>query len=316
MKLGFAGTPEFARTALKALVGTTHRVEVVLCQPDRPSGRGMQLKPGPVKETALSCGIEVLQPRSLRLDGRFPDEAKAAHQRLVELELDILVVAAYGLILPPSILDLPRLGCLNIHASLLPRWRGAAPIQRAIEAGDAETGICIMQMDEGLDTGAVLLERRVVIKPDATTASLTPELATVGAWALLEALYDIEEGSAVTVPQSESGLTYAKKIDKAEARLDWRQPAAVLERRIRAFDPAPGASVESGEGSFKVFKASVITGTLAPPGTVLFANASGIGIACACDVLVLHLLQRPGGRRVTAHEFLQAAALPVGSVLS
>ena len=159
MKLGFAGTPEFARIALTALVGTAHQVSVVFCQPDRPSGRGMQLRPGPVKETAISCGIEVLQPTSLRLDGRFPDEARAAHQRLAELELDLLIVAAYGLILPPSVLELPRLGCLNIHASLLPRWRGAAPIQRAIEAGDAETGICIMQMDEGLDTGDVLLER-------------------------------------------------------------------------------------------------------------------------------------------------------------
>jgi methionyl-tRNA formyltransferase len=316
MKLGFAGTPEFARTALKALNGTAHQVAVVLCQPDRPKGRGMQLTSGPVKETALSLGIEVLQPRSLRLDGRFPEDAKTAHQRLVELELDMLVVAAYGLILPSTILELPRLGCLNIHASLLPRWRGAAPIQRAIEAGDAETGIAIMQMDEGLDTGDIVLERRLAIRSDATAGSLTEELATLGSWALLEALYEIEQGTAVTTPQAASGVTYARKIDKAEARLDWHQPASVLERRIRAFDPAPGAYIESADGNFKVFKASVQTGTKALPGTVLFAEPGGIGVACACDVLVLHGLQRAGGKRLGAREFLQATPLLVGSVLA
>ncbi|MEY3296318.1 MAG: hypothetical protein RLZZ451_2366, partial [Pseudomonadota bacterium] len=242
MRIAYAGTPEFARVALQALHAAGHEVVRVLTQPDRPAGRGLKLQPSPVKQFAQDRGLALAQPRSLRLDGRFPDEAEAARALLQADAPELMVVAAYGLILPRWVLELPRHGCLNIHGSLLPRWRGAAPIQRAIEAGDAETGITIMQMDEGLDTGAMRLWESTPIGPDDTGATLHDRLAALGARLVVQALAQLQAGTLPLVPQPAEGACYAHKIDKAEAALDWAQPAAVLERRIRAFDPAPGCS--------------------------------------------------------------------------
>ena len=231
MRLDFAGTPEFARLALDALIAAGHDVALVLTQPDRPSGRGLKLTPSPVKQAAEAAGIPVSQPRSLRLDGKYPQDAAAARQALLDAAPEIMVVAAYGLILPDWALALPEYGCLNIHASLLPRWRGAAPIQRAIQAGDAETGITIMMMDQGLDTGAMLLTRRVPISASHTAAALHDELAEAGAAAIVEALQALQDGTLMAQPQPEDGVTYAEKLDKAEAPLDFTQPAEALARR-------------------------------------------------------------------------------------
>lgn len=320
LNVGFAGTPEFARTALLALIESRHKVGLVLTQPDRPSGRGMKLTPGPVKKAALAAGLAVLQPNGLRLDGRFKQEAALAHQAISAAALDVLVVAAYGLILPQSVLDLPAHGCLNIHASLLPRWRGAAPVQRAIAAGDAKTGVCIMQMDAGLDTGAVLLSRSCPIDSSDTAGSLTAKLADMGAVALLETLEQCAEGRLAPHPQSDAGMSYAKKISKSEAALDWTCAAVELERLVRAFDPFPGASAMHDEKTFKIWRTRVADAAggaaeQSSPGSVLFAGAEGIGIACASGVLVLLELQRAGGRRVSAAQFLNQEALPVGAVL-
>jgi methionyl-tRNA formyltransferase len=320
LNVGFAGTPEFARTALQALIESRHRVALVLTQPDRPSGRGMKLKVGPVKQAALSAGLAVLQPHGLKLDGRFADEAHKAHEAIAAARLDVLVVAAYGLILPQSVLDLPANGCFNIHASLLPRWRGAAPVQRAIEAGDRQTGVCIMQMDQGLDTGAVLLRSACSIEASDTGGSLTEKLAALGADLLLESLEQCAAGTLSPQPQDEEGMTYARKINKGEAALDWTLEAGQLERLVRAFNPVPGVSAIHGTQTFKVWHTRVAdAGSLGsrsgPPGSVLFAGAEGIGIACGQGVLVLLELQRPGGRRVNAAQFLSQAALPIGAVL-
>jgi len=316
LKVGFAGTPEFARPALLALLGSRHQVALVLTQPDRPSGRGLKLTASPVKDAALRAGLAVLQPTSLKLDGRAPAEAAHAHAALKEACLDVLVVAAYGLILPQSVLELPALGCLNIHASLLPRWRGAAPVQRAIEAGDVETGVDIMQMDAGLDTGAVLLEVRCNIRSQDTAKTLTDRLAKEGAGALLTALEQCANGTALPRAQSEEGVTYAKKISKAEAALNWTEPALQLERRIRAFDPTPGASAMHGAQLFKIWGASVQDAREpAPPGRIMFIEERGIGVACGEDVLVLEILQRAGGRRVAAADFQRTGAMQVGEVL-
>jgi len=243
MRLVFAGTPEFARIAFDALRAAGHDIALVMTQPDRPAGRGLKLTPSPVKQAALDAGIPVAQPRSLRLDGRYPDEAAEARALLEQVAPDVMVVAAYGLILPQWVLDLPRLGCLNIHASLLPRWRGAAPIQRAIESGDAQTGVTIMQMDEGLDTGDMLLERVVPITGDTNAAQLHDALALAGGEAIVQALNALDQGGLSPTKQPEAGVTYAAKLDKAEAALDCTQPAELLERRVRAFNPVPGASI-------------------------------------------------------------------------
>ena len=245
MKIAFAGTPEFAARALGALIAGGHETALVLTQPDRPAGRGQKLQPSPVKVLALAHGIPVDQPPTLR-------EA-VARASLAAAAPDVLVVAAYGLILPQEVLDIPRLGCLNIHASLLPRWRGAAPIQRAIEAGDAETGITIMRMDAGLDTGPMLLRAAVPIGPAETGGTLHDRLADVGARLVVEALDRLADLPAM--PQPAEGVTYAKKIGKAEGLLDWGRPAAELERRIRAFDPFPGCSTGSGETQVKIWAA-------------------------------------------------------------
>jgi len=313
MNVVFAGTPEFAQVALEALVAAGHAVPLVLTQPDRPSGRGMKLHPSPVKAAALAHGIEVAQPRSLRLDGKYPDDAAAARERLQAAKPDVMVVAAYGLILPQWVLDLPARGCLNIHASLLPRWRGAAPIHRAIESGDAETGITIMQMDAGLDTGDMLLEAREPIGADDRTASLHDRLAAMGGRLIVDALARLDQ--LTRVPQPAEGITYAHKIEKAESEVDWTRPAAVIERRIRAFDPFPGASGKLGGDTVKLWSARVGTETGAP-GTVLGTSSDGVRVACGEGSLVVTELQRPGGKRVSAAQFLQSAGDLAGQVFA
>ena len=308
LRVGFAGTPVFAERALQAILNAGFEVVVALTQPDRPSGRGMQLTPSPVKQLALAHNIPVEQPLSLR-----NAEAQAM---LRAYALDVLVVVAYGLILPQAVLDMPRLGCLNIHASLLPRWRGAAPIHRAIEAGDAETGVCIMQMDAGLDTGGVVDEAHLSILPTETTAQLHDRLATLGAERIVAVLQQLATGEALLAqPQPETGVTYAHKLEKAEARLDVSTSAAVLDRKIRAFNPFPGAVLLVGDKPIKIWQASLIDGS-AVPGTVLAADATGVIIACGEGALRLEMLQAPGGKRLLAGDFLRGHPLPVGSLLA
>ena len=309
MKLAFAGTPEFARVALETLVATGHEVTLVLTQPDRPAGRGMKLQASPVKQCAERAGLLLAQPRSLRLDGKHPEDARLAEQALRAVAPELMVVAAYGLILPRWLLTLPPLGCLNIHGSLLPRWRGAAPIQRAIEAGDSRTGITLMQMDEGLDTGAMLLEEATPIAPDDTAASLHDRLAVLGARLVVAALPQL-----ATLParaQPEQGVSYANKIDKAEAAIDWRQPAAAIERRLRAFDPFPGCSAEIGGQPLKIWRGSVLP--CAPgtrPGREVDVGPGRCAIACGELALELLEVQAPGGRRQPTREWLARARPP------
>jgi len=304
MKLLFAGTPAFAAQALSALLEAGHEVALVLTQPDRPAGRGMQAKPSPVKTVALAHRLPVYQPDTLKTDAALvPLRANAA---------DLMVVAAYGLILPQAVLDLPRLGCVNIHASLLPRWRGAAPIQRAIEAGDTETGISLMQMDAGLDTGALLSLHPLPIAPAETAGSLHDRLATLGAAAIVDLLPRLTTGAAQAVPQPESGVTYAAKITKAEARLDWAHPATELDRRIRAFNPVPGAWTESAGQILKLWRATPAVGQGAP-GEILSAHGDRLRIACGGGALDIHELQLAGARRLATAAFLAGHPLAVGS---
>jgi methionyl-tRNA formyltransferase len=319
MRVAFAGTPEFARAALERLHAAGFTIPLVLTQPDRPAGRGMKLQHSPVKQFALAHGIPVAQPRSLRLDGKYPDDAAAAREALLQAHPDVMVVAAYGLILPQWVLELPRLGCLNIHASLLPRWRGAAPIHRAIQAGDAETGVTIMQMDAGLDTGDMLLVERVPITSGDTTASLHDKLAGLGARMIVEALELAGRGGLRPVPQPAEGVTYAHKIEKAEAAIEWSEPADVIERRIRAFDPFPGATARIGDETVKVWRAGALMegrGSVAP-GTVVAIDDRGIGVACGGQSrLEITELQRPGGKRLPAAEFLRGFPLQAGQQLA
>lgn len=314
MRVIFAGTPAFARVALERLAAAGFTVPLVLTQPDRPAGRGMKLQPSPVKQFAVEQGIPVSQPRSLRLDGKFPEDAASARAAIAQADADAMVVAAYGLILPQWVLDAPRLGCLNIHASLLPRWRGAAPIHRAIEAGDAETGVTIMQMDAGLDTGDMLLSERVPIAPDDTTGSLHDRLAALGGRLVVETLELAACGGLHPVKQPEEGVTYAHKIEKAEAAIDWTQPAAVIERRIRAFDPFPGASAQLRGETVKVWRASALPGRgSVAPGTVVAVDARGIAVACGDQGrLELAELQRAGGKRLAAADFLRGFPVAPG----
>lgn len=308
MRLVFAGTPEFARVALDALLAAGHEVPLVLTQPDRPAGRGLKLTPSPVKQAALAAGIPVAQPRSLRLDGRYPDEAAQARAQLEDAAAEVMVVAAYGLILPKWTLELPPRGCLNIHASLLPRWRGAAPIQRAIEAGDSETGVTIMQMDEGLDTGDMLLERRIGINDTDSAAQLHDALAAAGAEAIAEALTALQAGALTPRPQPTQGVTYAAKLDKAEAALDCAQSAALLARRVRAFNPVPGATVRlpGMEAPVKVWQAQALDiAVTEAPGTVLRVSSEGIDIATGEGVLRLLELQKAGGKRQPVDVFVR-----------
>jgi len=312
MKVIFAGTPEFAAVALQALHEAGFEIPLVLTQPDRPAGRGMQLQPSAVKQYAVKHGIEVLQPLSLRMDAKDPQraaEAKAAHERLLATDYDVMVVAAYGLILPRSTLDIKP--CLNIHGSLLPRWRGAAPIHRAIEAGDAETGVTIMEMEEGLDTGPMLLIERTPITPQDTTATLHDKLAAMGAQMMVKVLQKMEKGVVEAVPQPEQGVTYANKILKEEAALDFTQPAREIGRKIRAFNPFPGAHGEVNGTVVKLWGAEVLNeASSADPGQVIAADAQhGIIVACGEGTLRLTQLQKPGGKRLPAAEFIKGFPL-------
>jgi methionyl-tRNA formyltransferase len=313
MNVAFAGTPELAQIALAALQRAGFRIGPVLTQPDRPAGRGMKLHASPVKAFAQQHGFDIAQPRSLRLDGKFADDAALARTALAAARPDVLVVAAYGLILPQWLLDLPRLGCLNIHASLLPRWRGAAPIHRAIEAGDAHTGITIMQMDAGLDTGDMLLSEALPIARDDTTASLHDRLAPLGGRLIVEALELAASGGLKARAQPAAGVTYAHKIDKAEAAIDWRDSAAAIERRLRAFDPFPGATGTIGGDTIKCWRGRVVPGAGAP-GSVLAVGDDGVTVACGDAALRLTELQRAGGRRLPAAQFLQGQPLGAGMV--
>lgn len=317
MRVIFAGTPEFARVALERLLKAGFDVPLVLTQPDRPAGRGMKLQASPVKQCALEHGIAVAQPLSLRLDGKYPEDAAAARQALLDANADVMVVAAYGLILPQWVLDLPPKGCLNIHASLLPRWRGAAPIHRAIEAGDAQTGVTIMQMDIGLDTGDMCLIERLPITATDTTASMHDKLADLGGRMIVEALEMSACGGLPRTPQPAEGVTYAHKIEKSESWMDWRLSAIELDRRLRAFNPFPGGATQCGAEVIKLWAATpeAYSGN-AQPGTVLAADADGVLVACATGALRLMQLQRAGGKRLAAADFLRGFELPAGTLLT
>lgn len=303
MKIIFAGTPEFAAAGLRALHTAGHEVALVLTQPDRPAGRGLQTSPSAVKRLALDLALPVQQPQTLK-DAQVTDD-------LAALEADVMVVAAYGLMLPREILALPRRGCINIHASLLPRWRGAAPIQRALLAGDRETGITIMQMNEGLDTGPILLREAVQIAPDDTAQGLHERLAALGAALIVRAL----ERPLTPLSQDEKAATYAAKVSKAEAQIDWKVPAATNERKVRAFNPVPGAATTHRGGALKIWRASVVPGITGEPGTVTAVDASGVTVACGESALKITELQRSGGKRVGAAAFLAGYTLPPGERL-
>jgi methionyl-tRNA formyltransferase len=305
MRVAFAGTPEFAAVALAALLRAGFTMPLVLTQPDRPAGRGLRLQGSAVKALALAHQIPVAQPRGLRLDGRFAEDAAAARDLLQAARPDVMVVAAYGLILPNWVLDLPRHGCVNIHASLLPRWRGAAPIQRAIEAGDRHTGITVMQMDAGLDTGDMLLTESIPIAPNETSASLHERLAPIGGRLVVEALRALADGALVAHRQPVDGVTYAHKIGKAEAHIDWLQPAPTIERRLRAFDPFPGATFAwHGEG-VKLWRGAPLPAHPAVLAGQVFEPAPGrVAVGCAEGALELLEVQRPGGRRIPVAQYL------------
>ncbi len=330
MRLIFAGTPEFAAVALRRLCTSGFDVALVLTQPDRPAGRGMKLQLSPVKDYALRQSIAVCQPRSLRLDGRFADDAAAARDAILAAGADAMVVAAYGLILPQWVLDAMQgreragagLGCLNIHASLLPRWRGAAPIHRAIEAGDRETGVCIMQMDSGLDTGAVLGCQTIPIHhdgPDAdTTGRLHDRLAAIGADLLVQVLDGANRGPLQAREQEADGVTYAQKVQKTDAQIDWHRTAKQIGCSIRAFDPTPGAWTSWGDELLKLWRAAPVpspsdAGEL--PGTVLSADAHGLVVACGQGTLRVQELQRAGGKRLACGDFLRGSPMAVGTRL-
>ena len=312
LKVAFAGTPEFARVALEAIAAAGHDIVLVLSQPDRPAGRGMKLQASPVKQCAVAGNWPVAQPRSLRLDGKYPDEAATGRDALLKAQADVMVVAAYGLILPQWVLDLPAHGCLNIHASLLPRWRGAAPIHRAIEAGDTQTGITIMQMDAGLDTGDMLLREAVDIGSD-NTARLHDRLAALGGRMIVQALANI--GSLVRTPQPAEGVTYANKVEKHEAQIDWTQPADAIVRRVRAFDPFPGANSPLDGETVKLWTAHAAPADAsAVPGTILSVTDAGVAVAARDSIVMLTELQRPGGKRLPVADFLRGFDLKPGQV--
>ena len=301
MRVVFAGTPPFAASALEALVRARHQVLLVLTQPDRPSGRGLRLTPSAVSTTAEALGLSVAKPASLR--------DPLSWQPIQDAAFDVMVVAAYGLLLPQAVLDMPRRGCLNIHASLLPRWRGAAPIQRAILAGDAETGISIMQMEAGLDTGPVLLEKRLAIAPRASTGTLTTSLAALGAEAIVEALARLDQLPAI--PQDERRATYAPKVRKSEARIDWSHAAGEIDRLVRAFNPAPGAEAQLGGLPIKIWSAEPVRGKGAP-GTWLSIGPETV-VACGEGALRLLEVQRPGARRMAAEAFVRGSPDAAGT---
>ena len=319
MRIIFAGTPEFARVALEQLHAAGFEIALVMTQPDRPAGRGLKLQASPVKQWAILHDIPVAQPRSLRLDGKYPDDAQAAKAAIDAAQADVMVVAAYGLILPQWALDTPRLGCLNIHASLLPRWRGAAPIHRAIEAGDADTGITIMQMDAGLDTGDMLLVEKQAIAPDDTTPSLHDKLAAMGARLIVQALELAASGRLLPQPQPHTGVTYAHKIEKNEAQIDWQQSAVVIERRIRAFNPFPGASSILNGEVIKLQNAHVliaINPDKIEAGGILSIQSEGIDVATSDGVLRITHLQKSGGKSLPVADFLRGFHITQGMVFT
>ncbi|HSR65506.1 MAG TPA: methionyl-tRNA formyltransferase [Xanthomonadaceae bacterium] len=299
MRIVFAGTPEFAVPSLRA-AAQRGEVVAVYTQPDRPAGRGRGLTPSPVKLEAARRGIPVLQPETLK-GGLSRDALRA-------LKPDLMVVVAYGLLLPQKILDIPRFGCWNVHASLLPRWRGAAPIQRAIEAGDVDTGVCLMQMEKGLDTGPVLLSQRIAIGPEETAGQLHDRLAGLGAQVLADGLGLLRAGMRpVPQPQAADGVAYAHKLEKAEARLDWSQPADALARKVRAFNPWPVAEAELAGERLRIHGAVALDEMhAAAPGTLLRAGRDGLDIACGRGVLRVRVLQREGGKAITAADYLNA----------
>ena len=300
MKLIFAGTPEFAAQALGAIVDAGHEVALVLSQPDRPAGRGMTLQASPVKKLALEKGIEVFQPLSLK--------DAAAQAKIAAVGAEVMVVAAYGLMLPQVVLDMPRFGCLNIHASLLPRWRGAAPIQRALLAGDAASGVCIMQMEAGLDTGPVLLRGAFPIAPDDTSVTLHARLAALGAQLIVEALGKLPLPAE---PQPTEGVTYAHKIEKAEALIDWTKHAAELDRHLRAFNPFPGAQAVFAGQTVKLWRATPVEAS-GEIGQILAVDRSTIVVACGEGALAISELQKAGGKRLPVQQFLAGHPLKVG----
>ncbi|MBI2747906.1 MAG: methionyl-tRNA formyltransferase [Burkholderiales bacterium] len=341
MRVIFAGTPEFARVALERLHTSGHTIALVLTQPDRPAGRGMKLQASAVKQFAMEHSLPLAQPRSLRLDGKYPDDAATARQAIADAKADVMVVAAYGLILPQWVLDdmaptlpavrgsLPpegaiaprggpsaltaspgKFGCLNIHGSLLPRWRGAAPIHRAIEAGDTETGVTIMQMDAGLDTGDMLMMHKLPITPTDTTATLHDRMADLGGKLIVLALEQAATGHLRPVRQPAEGVTYAHKIEKHEAAIDWTQDAATIQRRVRAFNPFPGATATLNGETIKVWGAHVGATPETPPaaadyGQIVAVALDGIAVAAMNSVAILTELQRPGGKRLPVADFLR-----------
>lgn len=326
LKVVFAGTPEFAAIALQSLLDAGFEVPLVLTQPDRPAGRGMHLQASAVKQCALAHDIPVAQPISLRLDGKYPDIASEAHTLLRNTPHDVMVVAAYGLILPVSFLDIPRLGCINIHGSLLPRWRGAAPIHRAIESGDAETGITIMQMDEGLDTGAMLMKSALPISSEDTTSSLHDKLAHLGGAMIVDALNTLALGQLFAVPQPDIGVCYAAKVAKEEAAIDFNLSANAIVRKIHAFNPFPSTHASMHDTVVKFWRAEVVDKQLintqitdAQSGQILVANSEQ-GIIVACDngqsAIRLLELQKPGGKRLAVADFLKGFPVAVGEIFA
>jgi methionyl-tRNA formyltransferase len=297
MRLIFAGTPAFAAVALEALVQSAHQIALVLTQPDRPAGRGMKMVSSEVKQLALSHGLSVLQPATLR-------DADVVHS-IASLGADAMIVAAYGLILPPEVLSVFQYGCINIHASVLPRWRGAAPIQQALLAGDRETGVSIMRMEEGLDTGPVFTIERIRIESRDTSSTLHDKLAALGARTIVRALAGIESGSLQAEPQSVGGITYAHKITREQARIDWKLPAVELDRAVRAFNPFPAAFSFFDEQVVKIWDAEIASGSSAEPGEIIAVSDMGIVVACGSGALCLTRLQRSGGKQLPVAEFLR-----------
>ena len=321
LRVIFAGTPEFALKALELLHSSEPRRAIVvgvLSQPDRPAGRGMKLQASVVKQFAIDSQIPCSQPRSLRLDGKYPEDAVAAQKFIIDLKPDVIIVAAYGLILPNWVLQSAPLGCLNIHASLLPRWRGAAPIHRAIEAGDLKTGICIMQMDQGLDTGPILMSQELEIEPFETTASMHDKLATCGALLLLETLTRIS--SLKPIAQSTDGIIYAHKIEKAETWIDWSKSSIQIERKLRAFTPAPGLQSSLNGETLKIWSAislnDVITLDTDPksrPGSIVKISSNSIDVLTGDGLLRITELQKAGAKRLAVSSFIQGSPIPQGS---
>jgi methionyl-tRNA formyltransferase len=320
LKVIFAGTPEFARIALARIHAAGHTISLVLTQPDRPSGRGMKLQPSACKQFALDHGIAVVQPHSLKLDGKYPEDAALAREAIADVDADVMVVAAYGLILPQWVLSAPRHGCLNIHGSVLPRWRGAAPIHRAIEAGDSHTGVTIMQMDAGLDTGDMLMVQSLPIGEADTTGTLHDKVAELGATMVVAVLEQVAAGTLQPIPQPAEGVTYAHKIEKLEAAIDWMQDAATIVRRVRAFNPFPGASTTLNGEVIKVWAADVTPDAAQLTdrngatdfGSIVAVAPVGIAVAAMNSIVTLTELQRPGGKRLPVADFLHGFVLEPG----